>query len=61
VIICERIVHWLVIVQNKLYSLFVNGRPVPNQLSFCAFLRLPVDGCIRQPKRVVAQYNISYL
>ena len=56
-IICEIIVHLLVILQNKLYSLFVNGRPVPNQLSFCVFLRLPVDGCIRQPKHVVAQYN----
>jgi hypothetical protein len=64
VIICETIVHLLVRVQknqNKLYSLFVKRRPVPNKHFFYAFLRLPVDGCIRQPKRVVAPCDVCII
>ena len=49
--------HGLANVKTKLYSLFVKGRPVHNKLFFYACLSPPVDGCIRQPKRVVAPCN----
>ena len=44
-IICEIIVHRLVIVQNKLYSLFVNGRPSPNELDYLLMAVYAAETC----------------
>jgi hypothetical protein len=50
-----KLVHLVGFIINKFVTMQHGHMDVKK--SFYAFLRLPVDGCVRQPKHVAAQYN----